>query len=262
MKNEPDCSTSSTTVSKKKNQNPPFPKTRMSSHLNKENNAKRKEVSGTSREDFYINERLALVKVPTIDLSPLNKLEKKFSGKCRLYIGNLPQKVTEEVITNLFKKYGEVDDIFVNNPRNFAFLKLDYYVNALKAKTELNNYNLNGKNLIVRWAHPASILVQNLSSHVSDELLHLAFSIFGEVEHCGVVVDNFGKPTGKAVVCFAKKGSALLAKKKCAENSFFLTSSLRPVILEDYEPFNDLDGFSEKQVRKHRNRSVNCAFYP
>lgn len=250
-KNEADCSTSSSTTiiaASKISKNNKFIKPRLSS---KEHNVKRNDSgtsSNNSREDFYLNEKLACIKAPTVDLTPLDKTERKFSSKSRLYIGNLPPKVAEDSVTKLFAKYGEVTDVFVNDAKNFAFLKMDYYINALKAKTELNGYNFNGKYLVVRFAQTASIFIENLPSNVSDELLQLAFSAFGDVEHCTVVVDTYGKPTGKGIVHFAKRGSASLAKKRCAENSFFLTSSLKPVIVEDYEPISDMDGYAERQV--------------
>lgn len=251
MKNEPDCSSSSssTPISQKRNQTQTLPKMRVQPKP-KESVVKRKDMnSNNSREDYYLNEKLSTIKVPTTDLPLLDKTEKKFCSKSRLYIGNLPPKIIEEKVTDLFKKYGEVNDAFINDSKNFAFLKMDYYINALKAKNELNGYIFNGKSLIVRFAQPPSVLVKNLPLNITDELLHLGFSVFGEIEHCSIVVDAFGKPTGKGIIIFAKKGSAILAKKRCAENSFFLTSSLKPIILEDYEPFNDVDGFSERQVR-------------
>lgn len=256
LKSEPDCSSSSssTPVSQKRNHNSKFPKSQNLPKL-KESIAKRKDINsgGRDRDDYYLNERLSSIKVPTIDLPPLEKSEKKFACKSRLYIGNLPPKAAEEQITDLFKKYGEIDDVFINDSKSFAFLKMDYYFNAFKAKTELNGYILNGRSLVVKFAQIPSVLVKNLPVNVSDELLCLAFSVFGEVEHCNVVVDSYGKPTGKGIVHFAKKGSAILAKKRCTENPFFLTSSLKPVIVDDYEPLNDLDGYTEKQVSNHKD---------
>lgn len=50
--------------------------------------------------------------------------EKKFTGRCRLYIGNLTSDVTEDEITQLFQPYGETAELFVNKEKNFAFIRL------------------------------------------------------------------------------------------------------------------------------------------
>lgn len=58
----------------------------------------------------------------------------------------------------------------------------DYHTNAEKAKRELDGTMLKGRTLKIRFAPPFSaIKVKNLTSFVSNELLHCAFSIFGEV---------------------------------------------------------------------------------
>lgn len=71
-----------------------------------------------------LNERLAGLSAPTHDLPPQDTREKKFTGRCRLYIGNLTNDVTEEEITQLFQPYGETAELFVNKEKNFAFIRL------------------------------------------------------------------------------------------------------------------------------------------
>lgn len=243
-KPEPDCSTSTgTDVSNS------FHAKYVKTKQNKSAVYKMKDQRTNSKEDSYINEKLACIAGPTVDLPTLKQIEQKFSGRSRIYIGNLHTKVTEEDIDSLFKRFGETSDIFLNTNKNFGFIKLDYYVNALRAKTELNGYNLKGRNLIIRFAHPASIMVKNLPPFVSDELLHLSFSIFGEIERCLVIIDDRGKSIGKGIVQYVKKYSAVAAVSHCSENCFFLTSLLKPVVVENYEPFNDIDGFPESLVR-------------
>jgi proline- and glutamine-rich splicing factor len=67
---------------------------------------------------------LAGLSAPTHDLAPQDIREKKFTGRCRLYIGNLTSDVTEEEITLLFQPYGETAELFVNKEKNFAFIRL------------------------------------------------------------------------------------------------------------------------------------------
>lgn len=239
---EPDCSTAS--ASNSKNLQWKYTKSKQ----NKNNVHKNKESRANSKEDGYIQEKLACITAPTTDLPALIQSEQKFSGRSRLFIGNLTSKVTEEDINTLFKKFGEISDTFLNANKNFGFIKLDYYVNALKAKSELNGYNLKGRNLIIRFAHPAAVMVKNLPDFVSDELLHLSFSIFGEIEKCTIIIDDRGKSSGRGIIEFVKKSSATLAINRCSENCYFLTSSLKPVIVENYEPVNDTDGLPESMV--------------
>lgn len=69
-------------------------------------------------------ERIMAISGPTHELPPQDITEKKFSGRNRLYIGNLTNDVTEEEIQTLFQKYGEISELFVNKEKNFAFLKM------------------------------------------------------------------------------------------------------------------------------------------
>lgn len=61
---------------------------------------------------------------PTHDLPAQETTEKKFSGRNRLYIGNLTNDVTEEEIQQMFQQYGEISELFVNKEKNFAFLRM------------------------------------------------------------------------------------------------------------------------------------------
>lgn len=60
----------------------------------------------------------------TIDLPPLEQVEQKFSGRNRLYIGNLTNDVSEEEILELFNPYGETSELFINKEKNFAFIRI------------------------------------------------------------------------------------------------------------------------------------------
>lgn len=74
--------------------------------------------------------------------------------------------------------------------------------------------------------------------------------MFGEVERAYVLVDERGKSVGEGIVEFARKGCALNAVRKCADGCFFITSSLRPAIVESFEPMDDCDGYPEKYLPK------------
>lgn len=69
-------------------------------------------------------ERVMAISGPTHELPPQDTTEKKFSGRNRLYVGNLTNDVTEEEIQTLFQKYGEISELFVNKEKSFAFLRM------------------------------------------------------------------------------------------------------------------------------------------
>ncbi|VEN41115.1 unnamed protein product, partial [Callosobruchus maculatus] len=215
-------------------------------------NQKHRFNKGHRKSDIdFITDKLNMIPVPAVDLMPI-KYNDKFLGRHRLYIHNLPNNVNKEDIKQLLEPYGEIGDIYIQTNKCFALVRMDYYHNALKAKKELNGTIMKEKKIYFSFSPNASIVVKHLSPLVTNEYLHLAFSVFGEIEFCNVFTDKRGKSTGEGLVDFAKKGSALLAKRLCSENPFFLTASLRPIEIEDYVPPLDIsDGLPEDAVRKH-----------
>lgn len=137
---------------------------------------------GRRGEDFMIQQRLKQLNGPTHELPPIEHNEVKFSGRNRLYVGNLPQDVKEEDLRDWFKPFGEINEAFVNNEKNFAFLKVDYHANAERAKRELDGSIHKNRPIRIRFAPNATtIRVKNLTPFVTNELLHKAFEIFGSV---------------------------------------------------------------------------------
>ncbi len=181
----------------------------------------------------------------------LKKIEKKFTGRCRLFVGNLPNDINEAEFKEMFSKYGEIGEIFLNTGRSFGFIKLDTRNNAEHAKQELDSKTFRGRCLRVRFAsHGAAVRVKNLSPCISNEYLEQAFSIFGSVERAVVVVDDKGRPTGEGIVEFERKPAAMQCITKCAESCFLLTSYPRPVIVEPLDQRDDEDGLPEKSIIK------------
>lgn len=50
--------------------------------------------------------------------------EKTYTQRCRLFIGNLPNDITEAEFRKLFSKYGEPSEIFINQGKGFGFIRL------------------------------------------------------------------------------------------------------------------------------------------
>uniref|UniRef100_U5ESB0 Putative no on or off transient a n=1 Tax=Corethrella appendiculata TaxID=1370023 RepID=U5ESB0_9DIPT len=212
----------------------------------------RRDGRGKQSEDFILQQKLKqlqgqiLLELPTIEPQEI-----KFSGRNRLYIGNLTNDVTEEELAELFKPYGDISESFINKDKNFAFLKVDYRANAEKAKKELDGSMRKNRPLRIRFAPNATnIRVKNLTPQVSNELLHKSFEAFGQVERAVIIVDDRGKPTGEGIVEFARKAAAQQAIRYCTDRCFFLTSSLRPCVVEPFEHIDDTDGYPEKSLNK------------
>jgi len=110
---------------------------------------------------------------------------------------------------------------------------------------------VSGRPMKVRFApHQGALKVKNLGPWVSNELLHRAFSCFGDLERAFVMVDDRGRSKGEGVVEYERKPSAMDALRRCSEGAFFLTASLRPVIVELVEEADDEDGLMDKALPK------------
>ncbi|XP_062385134.1 splicing factor, proline- and glutamine-rich isoform X2 [Sardina pilchardus] len=178
--------------------------------------------------------------------------EKTYTQRCRLFIGNLPNDITEAEFKKLFSKYGEPSEIFINQSKGFGFIRLESRALAEIAKAELDDVPMKGRQLRVRFAtHSAALSVRNLSPFVSNELLDEAFSQFGLVERAVVVVDDRGRSTGKGIVEFAHKPAARKAIDRCNDGVFLLTTTPRPIVVEPLEQYDDEDGLPEKLAQKN-----------
>ena len=78
----------------------------------------------------------------------------------RLYVGNLPYSATEDQLTDLFGRAGQVDNVRVmrdmatGRARGFAFVEMASDEDAQRAVSELNEYQMDGRPLVVNEARP------------------------------------------------------------------------------------------------------------
>lgn len=49
---------------------------------------------------------------------------KKFTNKARLFFGNLPRDFTEEELKSILTAHGEVQEVYHNKEKNFAFARM------------------------------------------------------------------------------------------------------------------------------------------
>jgi RNA recognition motif-containing protein len=78
----------------------------------------------------------------------------------RLYVGNLPFKITDSELQDLFATHGPVTkvdmimDKFTGRPRGFAFVTMDTPVAAEGAIKALHGKSLDGRAITVNIARP------------------------------------------------------------------------------------------------------------
>ena len=71
-----------------------------------------------------IIERLKQLAGPLIDLPPREEAVRKFSNHCRLWVGNLPLDIKEDDVRELFKPFGEYDEVYFDKNKGFAFVRM------------------------------------------------------------------------------------------------------------------------------------------
>lgn len=77
-----------------------------------------------------VMEQLSYLRGPSTGLETQPAEPKKFTGRCRLFVGNLPGNFTEDQFRKLFEDYGEVAEIFLNTSKGFGFVKLVSFKNG------------------------------------------------------------------------------------------------------------------------------------
>lgn len=80
-----------------------------------------------------------------------------------------------------------------------------------------------------------------------------------------MIANERGQSTNEGIVEFVRKPGAQAAIRRCTDGCFFLTSSLRPVVVEPMDQLDDEDGFSERAFAKKtqefiKEREVNWFF--
>ncbi len=69
-------------------------------------------------------EKLASLSNSTADLTVRSLSETKFSGRSRLYVGNLGSEINEQDLKEHFASYGEIAEVFLNKEKGFAFVRV------------------------------------------------------------------------------------------------------------------------------------------
>lgn len=78
----------------------------------------------------------------------------------QIYVGNLNYRMTEETLQELFAKYGEVvsakiiKDKYSGRSKGFGFVEMENKEEGEKAIQELNDSEVEGRNIRVNFARP------------------------------------------------------------------------------------------------------------
>jgi RNA recognition motif-containing protein len=78
----------------------------------------------------------------------------------KLYVGNLPYQTGETELTELFSRAGKVEsarimrDMATGRARGFGFVEMATDEEAQRAITELNDFKMEGRPLVVNEARP------------------------------------------------------------------------------------------------------------
>ena len=68
---------------------------------------------------------------PQVDLMAPQP-EKKFTGRCRLFVGNLTGDISEDEFKSMFEPHGELSEVFLNSNRGFGFVRLVNHISLYR----------------------------------------------------------------------------------------------------------------------------------
>ncbi|KAI9219677.1 hypothetical protein BC828DRAFT_349094 [Blastocladiella britannica] len=129
-----------------------------------------------------------------------------------LYVGNLDPRVTDIMLTDIFRSVGGVmhakiipDKNFQHTGLNYGFVDMASHKDATEALEALNGLKMLGQEIKVNWAHQGQggtrgsgedtsthhhVFVGDLSPDVTDDVLYKAFSAFGTLSIARVMWDT------------------------------------------------------------------------
>lgn len=61
---------------------------------------------------------------PSRDDGEVVKEKKRYSVKARLFVGNLPKDTSQDTVKEMFQRFGEVREVFVQREKNFGFIRM------------------------------------------------------------------------------------------------------------------------------------------
>jgi len=189
--------------------------------------------------------------------------EKKFNGRCRLFIANLHSTTTEEELKEMFGEFGETGEVYVNKEKGFGFIRMDYRHNAEIAKLTLDKKLVKNKNIHVHYAtHASAIELHGLDNFASNDFIEKAMSMFGAVERCVVVCDDRGRSKGYAIIEFEWKKSAAKVLDRLKDEMFVLGRLPKPVFAKPFIRTDEEEGVPEEALERLEGLEAERAHEP
>ena len=145
-----------------------------------------------------------------------------------LYVRDLHPDVTEDMLGHLFRPFGTIHSICVEDritkrfPLN-AFVNFHHPADTKKALEALSSETLSGRRLRITWSHSdgklgdrgcRNIIVKGLEESIDSQALYDVFCTFGKVLYCKVDRDDENGAKGYAFVQFEAPEDAGKAIKR------------------------------------------------
>ena len=169
--------------------------------------------------------------------------------RCNLLVKNLSPQVSAHLLWNTFIKYGDVRSSklmidIMGESKGFGFISYYRWEDAMKAKEQLNDKDLLGKNLKINFLEKGrrhvvkknNIYVKEIpkQNFTEKELIEL-FSKFGKINSAVILKDEKGESKGFGFVCFEKPEDAEKAKNEMngkkvfddVENKLYVSFALK-----------------------------------
>ncbi|EFH61397.1 predicted protein [Arabidopsis lyrata subsp. lyrata] len=163
-------------------------------------------------------------------------------GFTNVYVKNLIENITEDILHRLFSQYGTVSSVVVmrdgmGRSRGFGFVNFCHPENAKKAVDSLHGRQVGSKTLFVgkalkrderremlkhkyrdnfiaksnmRWSN---LYVKNLSESMNDTTLREIFGRYGQIVSAKVMRHENGRSKGFGFVCFSNREESKQAKR-------------------------------------------------
>ena len=169
--------------------------------------------------------------------------------RCNLLVKNLSPQVSAHLLWNTFIKFGDVRSSklmidIMGESKGFGFISYYRWEDAIKAKEQLNDKDLLGKNLKINFLEKGrrhvvkknNIYVKEIpkKNFTEKELIEL-FSKFGKINSAVILKDEKGESKGFGFVCFEKPEDAEKAKNEMngkkvfddVENKLYVSFALK-----------------------------------
>ena len=155
--------------------------------------------------------------------------------RCNLLVKNLSPQVSAHLLWNTFIKFGDVRSSklmidIMGESKGFGFISYYRWEDAMKAKEQLNDKDLLGKNLKINFLEKGrrhvvkknNIYVKEIpkKNFTEKELIEL-FSKFGKINSAVILKDEKGESKGFGFVCFEKPEDAENAQKEMNGKKIF-----------------------------------------